>query len=70
MSTRRLVADLIRKSEGQDLIEYAVLTGFLSLIMLGALTSLGEGVDSVYENMADAVNGITGESGGSGGSGV
>lgn len=65
---KRLVAALIRRNEGQDLIEYALLTGFLSLIAVVAITAVGEGVDTTYANMADAVNGIGG-GGGEGGSG-
>lgn len=67
-SVKRLAASLVRSSEGQDLIEYALLTGFLSLIAVVAITSVGEGVDTTYANMADAVNGIGG-GGGGGGSG-
>ena len=64
---RALVVSLVRRSEGQDLIEYALLTGFLSLIAVAAITAVGEGVDTTYANIAAAVNGIGGGSGGSGG---
>jgi Flp pilus assembly pilin Flp len=38
----------IRGECGQDLIEYAMLAGFISLIAIAAITSIGTVVDSWY----------------------
>jgi Flp pilus assembly pilin Flp len=38
----------IRGECGQDLVEYAMLAGFISLIAIAAITSIGTVVDSWY----------------------
>jgi Flp pilus assembly pilin Flp len=38
----------LRDEQGQDLIEYAMLAGFISLIALVAITSIGTTVNSWY----------------------
>ncbi len=38
----------IRDDEGQDLIEYALLAGFISLVAVAAIISVGSCVDDVY----------------------
>jgi len=38
----------LRGECGQDLIEYAMLAGFISLIAIAAITSIGTVVDSWY----------------------
>ncbi len=45
---RRLIQRVLRDECGQDLIEYAMLGGFISLIAIVAITSIGTAVDSWY----------------------
>ena len=42
------ISRLIRDDSGQDLIEYALLAGFISLVAILAITAVGEGVNSVF----------------------
>lgn len=51
------ITNLIVEDGGQDLIEYALLAGFISLIAVGAITAVGTGVNNVYEDVAAAVPG-------------
>ncbi len=37
-----------RDESGQDLIEYALLAGFISLVAILAITAVGSGVNSVF----------------------
>lgn len=46
-----LFANLIRDESGQDLIEYALLAGFISLVAVVAITNVGAGVNTVYGNV-------------------
>jgi Flp pilus assembly pilin Flp len=46
---RRLLEAWLRAECGQDLIEYAMLAGFISLIAILAITSIGTTVDSWYQ---------------------
>jgi pilus assembly protein Flp/PilA len=43
-----IIGGLIRDDSGQDLIEYALLAGFISLVAILAITALGTGVNTVY----------------------
>ena len=46
---RRLLVRGLRDECGQDLIEYALLAGFISLIAITAISSIGTQVDSWYQ---------------------
>lgn len=41
-----------KEEEGQDLVEYALLLGFISLAVIAALTTMREALDSVYNSTA------------------
>jgi pilus assembly protein Flp/PilA len=38
----------VRKSEGQDLIEYALLVGLISLVAVAALIAVGGDVNAIF----------------------
>jgi pilus assembly protein Flp/PilA len=38
----------VRDEEGQDLIEYALLVGLVSLVAVGALTLTGKSVNDIF----------------------
>ena len=46
---RRLVIRLVHEDAGQDLIEYALLAGFISLVAITAITSIGTQINAWYE---------------------
>jgi len=62
---KSLMQRFIREDEGQDLIEYALLAGFISLVAVAAITNVGKGVNGVYNNINGQVASIPGGSGGS-----
>ena len=43
--------NFVQDESGQDLIEYALLAGFISLVAVVAITSVGTGVNTVYGNL-------------------
>jgi Flp pilus assembly pilin Flp len=45
---RRLFAQALREDGGQDLIEYALLAAFVSIIAVAAITSIGSQVNLWY----------------------
>ena len=45
--------DLAKDESGQDLIEYALLAGFISLVAVAAITSVGSGVNAIYVDVND-----------------
>ena len=42
---------LIADDRGQDLIEYALLAGFVSLVVLATVTNLGTSVNTIYTSV-------------------
>jgi pilus assembly protein Flp/PilA len=57
---RTLFSNFLRDDRGQDLIEYALLAGFISLVAVLAITNVGTGVNKVYDNINTQVNSIPG----------
>ena len=45
----RLISRALREDSGQDLIEYAMLAAFISLIATASITSIGTQVTAWYE---------------------
>ena len=43
---------LLRDEEGQDLIEYALLVGLISLVAVAAITLAGSAVNDIFTNIA------------------
>ena len=44
----RAVARLVREEHGQDLIEYALLAGLITLVCVATITSLGQKLNTFY----------------------
>jgi len=47
----RTFINFVVQEDGQDLIEYALLAGFISLIAVAAITTVGQGVNQVYSDI-------------------
>ena len=47
---RRLLFEMLRGDAGQDLIEYALLAAFISIIAVSAITSIGAQVNTWYSS--------------------
>ena len=59
---KNLFSKFVREENGQDLIEYALLAGFISLVAVVAITNVGTGVNGVYYNIDTQVKAIPGGS--------
>lgn len=57
---RMLFNRFVREEQGQDLIEYALLAGFISLVAVGAITQVGQGINGVFSNINTQVHNIPG----------
>ena len=53
---KALALRLIRDEEGQDLIEYALLATFVSLVAIAGATLLGTALNSWYAKVETRVN--------------
>ena len=52
---------------GQDLVEYAMLLALIALIVIGAVTLLGQNIKTTFDQIAGAIS-FGGGGGGGGGS--
>lgn len=52
MKLYTLVRDFVRKEDGQDLIEYALLVALIALVCVGALITAGSQVNTIFSNIS------------------
>jgi pilus assembly protein Flp/PilA len=48
---RELFVRLVREEDGQDLIEYALLAAFISLVSFLAMQAVGTGVNTLFNDV-------------------
>jgi pilus assembly protein Flp/PilA len=51
MTLYTFVRDFVRKEDGQDLIEYALLVALIALVAVGALITAGSKVNTIFTNI-------------------
>jgi pilus assembly protein Flp/PilA len=56
MDLRKLLTRLLQDEEGQDLIEYALLATFVSLVAIGGATLLGKALNNWYSVVSTQVD--------------
>jgi pilus assembly protein Flp/PilA len=54
-----LLKNFWKEEDGQDLVEYALLLVFIALVVMVALTGLGNQVNSVFSGATSALSGGT-----------
>jgi pilus assembly protein Flp/PilA len=47
------VRSMIRRDEGQDLLEYALLVALIAIVAVGAVTLAGQNVDAIFDKIAE-----------------
>jgi len=52
---KKLMLRLINETEGQDLIEYALLAALIALAAIGAMTSLGGAINSKFDSISTSL---------------
>jgi pilus assembly protein Flp/PilA len=45
----------VRRDEGQDLLEYALLVALIALVCVIAITAAGTNVEAIFNKIADAL---------------
>jgi pilus assembly protein Flp/PilA len=46
---------LLRREEGQDLLEYALLIALIAIVCIGAITAAGLSVQTTFQSIADNI---------------
>ena len=52
---RRNMRGLVQRDEGQDMIEYAVLAAFISIVAIAVIKTIGPLVNTIYTNIVAAL---------------
>ncbi len=50
------IRNWLQREEGQDLAEYALLIGLIAIVVVLAVTALGEGLTAVFNNISTTVS--------------
>ena len=51
----RRLKNLLRKEDGQDMVEYALLAAFISIVAIVTIRNIGPLVDAIYQNVQSAL---------------
>jgi len=49
------VKSLVRRDEGQDLLEYALLIALIAIVCVGAITLAGTNVQAAFNSIAGSI---------------
>jgi pilus assembly protein Flp/PilA len=49
------LASLVRRDEGQDLLEYALLIALIAIVCVGAITLAGTNVSDTFNRIAGSI---------------
>jgi pilus assembly protein Flp/PilA len=52
---KNLLARFVNETEGQDLIEYALLAGFISIVAITAITAVGTKLNTKMTSVSTAI---------------
>jgi Flp pilus assembly pilin Flp len=47
---------LLKREEGQDMIEYAVLAAFISIVAIAVIRLIGPLITTIYQNIVTALS--------------
>jgi Flp pilus assembly pilin Flp len=50
-----MLSSFFRKDDGQDMVEYALLASFISIVAIVALRAIGPLVRTIYQNIQAAL---------------
>jgi pilus assembly protein Flp/PilA len=56
---KNLIARFVRETEGQDLIEYALLAALIAVAITGAMTALATSISAEFTTIGTAVTGAS-----------
>jgi len=52
---KKFIVRFIREEEGQDVIEYALLGAFISIVAIVLITEVGQDVDRIFGDISAAL---------------
>ena len=52
----RFLSRVVSEEEGQDMVEYALILGLISIIAVGAVTATGTSIQTIWNKVSSAVS--------------
>jgi pilus assembly protein Flp/PilA len=49
----------INNEKGQGMVEYGLIIGLIAIVVIAALTAMGDGLESVFNNITGELNNAT-----------
>jgi pilus assembly protein Flp/PilA len=56
----QFIKNLIRKEEGQGMVEYGIILGLVSILAIGALTLMGTDINGVFNGIETTLAALPG----------
>lgn len=53
---KNLVSRFFKDESGATAIEYGLIAALIAVVIIGAVTTLGTGIDAAFQSVSDAVN--------------
>ena len=50
---------VVREEEGQDVVEYALVVGLLSIVAVVAMATAGDSIAALWDRLAAEIDGVT-----------
>lgn len=57
VASQNFLSAIIKKKEGQAMVEYALILALVAVVVIGVLVFLGKSVHNTLDNVGNAVNG-------------
>lgn len=54
-----MISKFLRDERGVTLVEYGLLVGLISVVAIGAITSVGNSVKALFQNVANRLQNVT-----------
>lgn len=55
----RIMNRFFKEEEGQGLVEYALIIGLIAIVAIAALTSAGQSIGGMFNNVSDKLSNTT-----------
>ena len=55
---KKLTDSLLRREEGQTMVEYSIVAALIAVVAMVAVQALGVGITGVFNNIVSSISGV------------
>jgi Flp pilus assembly pilin Flp len=55
---KKLMDVLLRREEGQTMVEYSIVAALIAVVAMAAVQALGVGITGVFNNIVQSISGV------------